>query len=87
MILQVLYYSYFSSCRTAATAPEEKEKANMVSMGIERLQQIVQQPTERYASEQTGDESAMSETLDSDISAEMIRYQGRGRKKEKKEKK
>ena len=33
------------------TAPEDTEKANMFSMVIERLQQLVQQSTEGYASE------------------------------------
>ena len=34
-----------------ATAPEKTEKANMVSMGIEHLQHLVQQPLEIYASD------------------------------------
>ena len=42
---------------------------------------------EIYASEETGDESAMAETLDSESSAERIRYRGRVGKKDKKEKK
>ena len=33
--------------RQEATAPGETEKANMIRMGIERLQQLVQQPMER----------------------------------------
>ena len=59
----------------------------MVRMGIERLQQLVQKQTERYASEETGYRSAMSATSDSESSAERSWYRGRGCKKENKEKK
>ena len=55
------------------TAPEDTEKANMVSMGIRRLQQLVQQSTEGYASEETGEKIEMAETPDSDSSAKRIR--------------
>ena len=73
--------------RQEETALEETEKVNMVSTGIERLHKLVQQPLELYASEETGDESAMSATSESESSAERSRYQGRGRRKEKKDKK
>ena len=73
--------------RQEATSLEETEKSNVVSMGIERLQQLVQQPMERYASEETGDNGAMASTSDSESSAERSRYRGRGCKEEKKEKK
>ena len=56
-------------------------------MGIERLQQLVWQPMERYALEESGDKSAMAATPESESSAERSRYRGRRRKNEKKEKK
>ena len=65
--------------RQEATAPENNETANMVTMGIERLQQLVQQPPSDYASTDSDKESAMAET-DSESSAE-TRYQTRGQKK------
>ena len=69
--------------RQEATSPEEAEKVNMVSMGMERLQQLVQKPLERYESEEKGDESVVEATSDSDSYAGRGRYRGRGHRKEK----
>ena len=55
--------------RQEATAPENNETANMVTMGIERLQQLVHQPPSDYASTDRDEESAMAAT-DSESSAE-----------------
>ena len=55
--------------RQEATAPENNETANMVTMGIERLQQVVQQPPSYYASTDRDEESAMV-AADSKSSAE-----------------
>ena len=49
-----------------ATAPENNKTAHMVNLGIERLQQLVQQPPSEYASTDRNEESAMAAT-DSDI--------------------
>ena len=65
-----------------ATAPENNETANMVNLGIERLQQLVQQPPSEYASTNCDKESKMAVT-DSNISAE-TRYCTRGCKKDSK---
>ena len=54
----------------------------MVNLGIERLQQLVQQPPLEYASTNRDKESAMAAT-DSEISAE-TRYRTRGCKKDRK---
>ena len=59
----------------------------MVSMGIERLQQLVHQPLEIYVLEETGYNRVMAETSDSESSAERGSYRGRGRRKDKKERK
>ena len=48
-----------------ATAPENSETANTYNLGIERLQQLVQQPLSDYAYTDRDDESAMAETSDS----------------------
>ena len=68
--------------RQEATAPENNETANMVIMGIEQFQKLVQQPPSDYASTDRDKEIAMSET-DSKSSAE-TRYRTRGRKKDRK---
>ena len=60
--------------RQEATAPENSETANMVNLGIERLQQMVQQPPSYYASTNRNDESAMSETSDSKRLVEKMCY-------------
>ena len=73
--------------RQEATAPEETEKVNIVRMGMERLQQLVKQPLERYASGEIGDESAMAATSDSESSADRVMYRGRKHIKEEKERK
>ena len=52
-----------------ATAPENNETANMLTMGIESLQKLVQQPPSDYASTNRDEESAMAAT-DSKSSAE-----------------
>ena len=65
-----------------ATAPENNETANMVTMGIERFQKLVQQPPSYYASTDRDKESAMAAT-NSESSAE-TRYLTRGRKKDRK---
>ena len=54
----------------------------MITMGIERLQQLLHQPPSDYASTDRDEESAMAAT-DSESSAE-TRYQTRGRKKDRK---
>ena len=48
--------------RQEATAPEKSETANMVNLGIKRLQKLVQQPLSEYASTDRNDESAMAAT-------------------------
>ena len=65
-----------------ATAPENSKTANMINLGIERLQQLIQQPPSEYASTDRDKESAMAAT-DSKSSAE-TRYCTRGRKKDRK---
>ena len=65
--------------RQEATAPENNETANMVTLGIEQFQQLVQQPPLDYASIDRDKESAMAAT-DSESLAE-TRYRTRGRKK------
>ena len=65
-----------------AIAPENRETANMVNLGIERLQQLVQQLTSKYASTDRDYESVMVAT-DSKSSLE-TRYRTRGRKKDRK---
>ena len=65
--------------RQEATAPENKETANMVTMGIERLQQLVQQTPSDNASTDSDKEIAMAAT-DSESSAD-TRYHTRGCKK------
>ena len=66
-----------------ATVPENRETANMVNLGIERLQKLVQQPPSEYTSADCDEESAMVAISDSEISVE-TRYRTRGRKKDKK---
>ena len=66
-----------------ATEPENRKTANMVNLGIEWLQQLVQQPPSDYASTDRNYESVMAETSDSESSVE-TRYRTRGRKKYKK---
>ena len=56
--------------RQEATAPENSKTANMVNLGIERLQKLVQQPPSDYSSTDRDDESAMAETSDSESSVE-----------------
>ena len=63
-----------------ATAPENNKTSNMVTMGIERMQQLVQKPPSDYASTNRNNKSAMAAT-DSERSAE-TRYRTRGRKKD-----
>ena len=58
-----------------ATAPKNSETANMVNLGIERLQQLVQQPKSEYASTNRDEESAVAAT-DSESLAE-TRYRKR----------
>ena len=48
--------------RQEATAPENNKTANMVNLGIDRLQQLVQQPPLEYASIDRDKESAMAAT-------------------------
>ena len=55
--------------RQEATAPEKNETANMVTMCIERLQQLAQQPPSEYASTNRNEESEMAST-DIESSAE-----------------
>ena len=55
--------------RQEATAPENNETANMVTMEIERLQKLVQQPPSKYASTNRDEERAMAAT-NSESSAE-----------------
>ena len=69
--------------RQEVTAPENIETANMVNLGIERLQQSVQQPPSGYTSTNRDDEGAMSATSDSKSLVE-TRYYKRGRKNDKK---
>ena len=66
-----------------ATAPENSKTANMVNLGIERLQQLVQQPPSEYTSTDRDDERAMAATPNNESSVE-TRYCTRGRKKDKK---
>ena len=66
--------------RQEATAPENNETDNMVNMGIDWLQQLVQQPPSEYASTNRDEESVMAAN-DSEISAE-TRYHTRGCKKD-----
>ena len=66
------------------TVPENSKTENMVSLGIERLQQLVQQPPSNYISTNRNDKIAMAEILDSESSVEKMRYRARGRKKDKK---
>ena len=63
-----------------ATSPKNNETANMVTMGIDILQQLVHQPPSDYASTDRDKESALAAT-DSKIS-EDTRCRPRGRKKE-----
>lgn len=72
--------------RKEAAAPDDGEKANLVGMGIDRLQQLLQNPSDGYASESAA-ESALAATSDSESSAERSRHRGRERKREKKERK
>ena len=51
--------------RQEETAPENSDTANVVNIGIERLQQLVQQPPSKYTSTDRNDESAMAATSDS----------------------
>ena len=69
--------------RQEVTAPENSEIANTVNLGIERLQQLVQQPPSGYTSINRDDEGAMSATSDSESLVE-TRYCKIGRKKDKK---
>ena len=64
---------------TALENKNNNEMANMVTMGIERLHQLVQHPPSRYASTDHDKESAIAE-IDRKSSAE-TRYRTRGRKK------
>ena len=66
-----------------ATATDTNETANMINLGIERLQKLVQQPFE-YASTNRSDESVMAETSDSKILVEKTRYRSIGQNKDKK---
>ena len=68
--------------RQEATAPKNNETSIRVTMGIERLQKLVQKPPSDYASTDRDKESAMAAT-DSESSAE-TQYQTRGRKKDRK---
>ena len=68
--------------RQEATAPENNKMANMVTMGIEQLQQLVQHPPSDYVSTDRDKESAMAAT-NSESSAE-TQYRTRGRKKDRK---
>ena len=70
--------------RQEATAPENSETANMVNLGINRMQQLVQQPSSNYASTDRDDESVMAATSESEILAGKTRYRARGRKKDNK---
>ena len=65
-------------------APENSENENMVNLGIEQLQQLVQQTPSNYASTDRDDKSAMTATPDSKSSVEKMRYRARGRNKYKK---
>ena len=65
-----------------ATAPENSKTDNMVNLGIEWLQQLVQQPPSEHASTNRDKESAMAAT-DSKSSAE-TQYCTRGQKKNRK---
>ena len=56
--------------RQEGVAPENSETSNMVNIGIERLQQLVQQPPFEYTSANRNDESAMAATSDSESSVE-----------------
>ena len=64
--------------RQEATAPENNETTNMITMGIERLQKLIQQPPSDYASTDCDEESAMA-TTDSESSA-VTRYRTREKK-------
>ena len=68
-MMSLLAAAYKQRNRQEATAPENNEIANMVTMGIEWLQQLVQQPPSDYASTNCDKESAMAAT-DSESSAE-----------------
>ena len=68
--------------RQEALAPENSEMTNMVNLGIERLQKLVQQPPSKYESTNRDDESAMAAT-DNKSSVEM-RYRTRGHKNDRK---
>ena len=70
--------------RQKAKAPENSETANMVNLGIERQQTLVQQPPSEYVSTDRYDKSAMSATSDSESLVEKTRYRERGCKKDKK---
>ena len=69
--------------RQEAIGPKNSETANMVNLGIEQLQQLVQQLPSEYTSANRDDESAMEATSDSKSSVETS-YSTRGRKKDKK---
>ena len=64
------------------TVQKNSATANMVNIGMERLQQLVQQPPSKYASTNRNDKIAMAAT-DSKSSVE-TRYRTRGRKKDRK---
>ena len=70
--------------RQEATAPENSETANMVNLGIERMQQLVQKPPSDYTFTDRDDESAMAAISESEILTGKTRYQVRGRKKDNK---
>ena len=70
--------------RQEATASENSEPANMVNLGIERLQYLVQQPPSDYTSIDRDDKSAMSATSDSESLVKKARYRAIGHKTDRK---
>ena len=56
--------------RQEATAPEKSETANMLNLGIERLQQLLQHPPSEYTSTDRNDESAVAATSDRESSVD-----------------
>ena len=68
--------------RQETTAPENSETANMVNLGIERLQQLVQHPPSEYTSTDREKERAIVAT-NSESSVE-TGYRTRRREKERK---
>ena len=82
-MMSFLAAAYEQRNRQEATALENNETANMVTMGIERLQKLVQQPPSYYESTDRDKKKSAMAATDSESSAE-TRYLTRERKKDRK---